>query len=123
VELETFQDLAARLAKQLHEHIVGWVISRREEKLLKGIDIGFEGIWGSGAGVLVLGYIFPPSGVVFLAGFIGSWSLSFGSILTGVIYGGIDAARHKKFRENMERLEDDFPSLKRFHAYIRDENH
>ncbi|KAK1749833.1 hypothetical protein QBC47DRAFT_395403 [Echria macrotheca] len=120
VELETYRNLVARLAKQLHQHIVHWVISCRDKKLIEVADaagrFGLE-CWVNG---IFSGFFCPPAAPVCGAGAVGCLLVFFGTSLTVAAYRFIDATRSKGFQKNMKRLQGTFPLLEQLHTHICD---
>lgn len=105
VELETFRDVVAVLAHQLHTHIVNWIISRRDQTFFKVFHSAWCAGVGPWTGTAVSALVFPPAAAVFAAGFVGFWCVCAGTGVTVSVYKNIDEKRLKKFRANMKQLE------------------
>lgn len=123
VELETFRDRAAALARELHTELVQWVSSRRDLIFSKAITSGFFMSVGSWTGAAVSSVIFPQAFPVFIGGFIGGWCVAISMGVSDTIFYDIDASSRKRFRANLEQLETRFPSLRQFHSSLINNSH
>jgi hypothetical protein len=118
VELETFRERIASLARELQDQIIQRVISTREATFGKVYNYAGRAGLGTWTGTAITGIACPPIAGIFAVGFVGAWCVGAGVAVASNTYHQIDRKRVKEFRANMEQLEARFPLLRQLHGYI-----